>query len=144
MKNLFVYRLLFDFGLVVLIWMVQLIIYPSFQFYPNSNLLEWHLMYTKSISLIVIPLMLGQLIIVAYQFLKIRNSYTIISYCGVLLVWLLTFLIFVPMHNEIGTGLISETLLQKLVEYNWFRTIIWTLLFLFNILSFKHNKESLV
>ena len=143
MKNLFFYRLLFDFGLVVLIWMVQLIIYPSFQFYPNSNLVEWHSIYTKSISLIVIPLMLGQLIIVVLQFLKIRNYYTIISCCGVLLVWLLTFLIFVPMHNEIGSGLISESQLQNLVEVNWFRTIIWTLLLLSSILSIKHTKESL-
>ena len=54
-------RLLVDFGLLVLIWIIQLIIYPSFLFYRAKELITWHKMYTKAIALIVIPLMLGQL-----------------------------------------------------------------------------------
>ena len=47
------YALLVDAGLVVLIWMVQLIIYPSFLHYDN-NLVEWHHKYTSRIALIVV------------------------------------------------------------------------------------------
>jgi len=35
-------RLLFDFGLLVLIWLVQLVIYPSFLYYEQDNLKRWH------------------------------------------------------------------------------------------------------
>ena len=54
-------RLLLDFGLCILIWMVQLIVYPSFLFFSDNNLFTWHKTYTKAIALIVMPLMLGQL-----------------------------------------------------------------------------------
>ena len=50
-----------DFGLLVLIWMVQLVVYPGFKYYQRERLLEWHARYTSRISYIVGPLMLGQL-----------------------------------------------------------------------------------
>ncbi|MEO1009857.1 MAG: hypothetical protein AAFX53_01035 [Bacteroidota bacterium] len=55
-------RLLCDFGLVVLIWSVQLIIYPSFQFYNPIELLLWHGIYVHRITYVVLPLMVGQLV----------------------------------------------------------------------------------
>lgn len=72
-------RLLLDFGLCILIWVVQLIVYPSFAFYNNTQLLKWHKTYTKAIALIVIPLMLGQLGIAIYQVFLAQNSYTLVS-----------------------------------------------------------------
>ena len=56
-------RLLFDFGLLVLIWLVQLVIYPSFLYYEQDNLKRWHEKYTQKITYVVLPLMMGQLII---------------------------------------------------------------------------------
>ena len=50
-------RLLIDFGFVVLIWAVQLVIYPSFGFYAKANLFEWHKSYTARVTYIVLPLM---------------------------------------------------------------------------------------
>ena len=47
------FRLLFDSGLLVLILMVQLIIYPSFLRYPLKNLITWNNIYTKRIAVIV-------------------------------------------------------------------------------------------
>jgi len=72
-------RLLLDFGLCILIWMVQLIVYPSFLFFSDNNLFTWHKTYTKAIALIVMPLMLGQLSIVIYQVFLIQNAYTLTS-----------------------------------------------------------------
>ena len=72
-------RLLLDFGLCILIWMVQLIVYPSFLFFSDNNLFTWHKTYTKAIALIVMPLMLGQLSIVIYQVFLIQNTYTLTS-----------------------------------------------------------------
>lgn len=137
MKKLFILRLLFDFGLVVLIWIVQLIIYPGFQFYAGANLEVWHPVYTTAIASIVIPLMLGQLITVALQLREVKNVYTLSSIGFVVLVWLLTFLIFVPIHNELGMGKIVQSRLKDLVNLNWFRTGLWTTIFLLNVMVLK-------
>lgn len=137
MKKLFVVRLLLDFGLVVLIWMVQLIIYPSFLYYSDTELEVWHPIYTKAISLIVIPLMLGQLAMISYQIFKVRQFYTVVSFGCVLLVWLLTFWIFVPIHNKLSAGEIETFNLEALVNLNWYRTGIWSLIFLLNTMTIK-------
>ncbi len=72
-------RLICDTGLFVLIWMVQLIIYPSFIFYEPKDLYKWHSKYTKRIAFIVIPLMLGQLLTVFLQLYLQFNWYSMIS-----------------------------------------------------------------
>ncbi len=59
--SLAIIRLLLDFGLVVLIWIIQRIVYPGFLHYSTENLVVWHRQYTSRFSAIVIPLMLAQL-----------------------------------------------------------------------------------
>ncbi len=54
-------RQLIDFGLVVLLWLVQRIIYPSFMQVAPERLVEWHAQYTQQMGYIVVPLMFGQL-----------------------------------------------------------------------------------
>ena len=128
-------RLLLDFGLCILIWMVQLIVYPSFAFYNNTQLLTWHKTYTKAIALIVIPLMLGQLGIVIYQVFLAQNIYTLVSIVFVVFLWGITLLKFAPMHQQISEGNTQIQLLKTLVQTNWIRTIIWTLLFVLSSAS---------
>ena len=125
-------RLLLDFGLVVLIWIIQRIVYPSFLHYKTQNLIVWHNVYTSRFSTIVIPLMLGQLAISIYQVIVVTNLYTIISLVCIVLIWASTFSQFVPIHSQISKGIINEKLLISLVKKNWIRTILWTLLFLFS------------
>ena len=128
-------RLLLDFGLCILIWMVQLIVYPSFAFYNNTQLLTWHKTYTKAIAFIVIPLMLGQLGIAIYQVFLVQNSYTLVSIVLVVFLWAITLLKFAPMHQQISEGNTQIQLLKTLVQTNWIRTIIWTLLFVLSSAS---------
>jgi DMSO reductase anchor subunit len=133
--NLELLRLLFDFGLLVLILMVQLIIYPSFQFYTSENLLRWHKKYTLAISFVVIPLMFGQLITSALQLIDERNAYTIGSVILIALVWISTFTQFVPMHHRINNGQAKESLLNQIVKRNWIRTFLWTCIFVWSFLK---------
>ena len=137
--NLELLRLLFDFGLVVLIWLVQLTIYPAFLFYQKENLLKWHQKYTVGISIVVIPLMFGQLITATIQIIKVQNSYTLVSGILILLVWAITFSQFVPMHSKIAKGNSSTKLLKELVFLNWSRTILWSFIFLVRLLHFINN-----
>jgi hypothetical protein len=121
-------RLVLDVGLLVLIWMIQLIVYPSFLFYTAKELIAWHKMYTKAIALIVIPLMLGQLGITIYQVFLVQNTYTLTSIVLVVFLWGITLLKFAPMHQQISEGNTHVQLLKKLVQNNWIRTLIWTIL----------------
>jgi len=128
-------RLLLDFGLFILIWLVQLVIYPSFQYYVKDDLIRWHKKYTPRITFIVLPLMLGQLMLYGALLQEEKTFYSIGSFVLVLIAWLLTFTIFVPRHNEISSGTYSEKMLTHLVKFNWSRTLLWTLLFLWNLMT---------
>ena len=127
------FRLLFDSGLLVLILMVQLIIYPSFLHYPLKSLITWHNIYTKKIAIVVIPLMLGQLIVSILQVYE-KQVFDTLSYATIVLfLWGITLFKFAPMHNLISQGSVSEQFLTKLVRLNWIRTILWFLLLLLTV-----------
>lgn len=123
-------RLIFDSGLLVLIWMVQLIVYPSFLYFNKlDSLYKWHETYTKRIAVIVIPLMFGQLITIVLQVFTMQDLYTLASSGLVFLVWASTFLQFVPLHANISHKRSVESTLKQLKNKNWIRTVLWTLLF---------------
>jgi len=129
-------RLLLDFGLLVLIWMVQLLIYPSFVYFSEDRLIAWHKKYTPRISIIVIPLMLGQLMLYGTVLQQAKTVYSIGSFSLVLLVWLLTFTIFVPRHKSITAGDFTQKSLRELTRFNWSRTVVWSALFIWNYLTY--------
>ncbi|WP_292944605.1 hypothetical protein [Olleya sp. UBA1516] len=135
MSNLHIISLLFDFGLVVLIWMVQLIIYPSFKYYNQEALIKWHAKYTVRIAGIVIPLMFGQLILYLYLVFTQSDTSIYIKSALTISAWIATFAIFVPLHSTINNGKSTEKTLQDLVSKNWIRTAIWTLLFIINLIT---------
>jgi len=134
------FRLLFDSGLLVLILMVQLIIYPSFLHYPLKSLITWHNIYTKRIAVIVVPLMLGQLSISLYQVYENQVFDTFLYAAIVMFLWAITLFKFAPMHNEISQGNVSEKFLTTLARLNWIRTILWFLLFLLTVTKIVAGK----
>ncbi|SEL97689.1 hypothetical protein SAMN04488008_107156 [Maribacter orientalis] len=121
-------RLICDTGLLILIWIVQLIIYPSFSYYKHEDLFKWHETYTKRIAVIVIPLMFGQVITSSIQVYTNLDFYTITSSLLVIGVWLSTFLIFVPLDTNLSKREEVELSIKKLKLYNWLRTVLWSLI----------------
>ena len=128
-------RLISDSGLLVLIWMVQLIVYPSFAYYNQENLYKWHSVYTGRIAVIVIPMMFGQLITTGIQVFLEQNFYTISSSVLVVAVWISTFTQFVPLHRNISKKQEINNSIKKLVSKNWIRTFLWSLLFILTLYS---------
>ena len=128
--------LLVDIGLVVLIWMVQLIVYPSFTFYKPKNLIEWHQKYTTGIAVVVIPLMLTQLVLAVVAVFYQPNFTAIFTLLIVLFLWIFTFLSFAPLHFKISEGVHNQKLLQLLIRRNWIRTFLWSSLFLFHLILY--------
>jgi hypothetical protein len=128
--NIELIRLLLDFGLVVLIWVVQLVIYPSLCYYKNEDLGKWHKIYTGRIGVIVGPLMITQLLVASWQLWKQPNFYTWGSILIIAIIWAMTFLVFVPLHNSISPNQSCEKITLTLEVKNWWRTFLWSLLFL--------------
>jgi hypothetical protein len=133
--TLAIIRILFDVGLLVLIWIVQRVVYPSFTYYTRDGLMKWHDKYTQRITFVVLPLMLGQVIVSGLQLWRIASWYTIISFVIILLLWASTFLKFVPLHHKISKGDFNKNTLTDLIRYNWIRTALWTILFLLSIVE---------
>ncbi|MFT6048975.1 MAG: hypothetical protein ACI9KI_000705 [Patiriisocius sp.] len=126
-------RLLLDSSMVVLIWMIQLIVYPSFKYCNKEHLVGWHQKYSNRLAGIVIPLMLGQLVISIYQLYATFNYDRVIYALSVWTLWISTFLIFVPLHKTIASGNSTSIHLKQLVRKNWLRTILWSLLLLYSL-----------
>lgn len=134
--HLDLFILLVNAALFILIWMVQLVIYPSFLYYSEEKLKEWHVRYTKRITILVLPLMLGQLL--AYILLMIRggNTMDLIELVIVLFCWLITFWKAVPLHQALETKQETLTYRSELASINWYRTLAWSLILILSLISY--------
>ena len=109
--------------LIAISVMVQLIIYPSFKNYDNSNFRSFHSSYTKKMFFIVGPIMIIELLTTLY--LVIKNTFLFPSTI-VALIWLTTFFLIVPIHNSLNSAFSIRTH-KKLLRLNIVRTSFWVL-----------------
>ena len=56
-----------SWGLLILIWLVQIIIYPGFHNIPENTFDQYHRWYAARISFLAIPLMLFEIPAVTQQ-----------------------------------------------------------------------------
>jgi hypothetical protein len=129
MSVIFLLNLVLSFIAVGLIWTIQLVHYPSMRFIPKERFVEYHNFHSIRISFLAMPLMLTELgtsLMLFYQ--NYDNAIQTIFFINlfiVVLIWLSTFLIQVPLHNALSKEKQSEKL-SKLICTNWIRTILWT------------------
>ena len=121
-------QLIVDSGLLILIWLVQLIIYPSFRYTEEKAFIDWHGRYTALIGLIVTPLMLLQVGVEVSYFLVHDPRWQRILI--ILAIWLATFSLSVPCHSRLHSTGKNLIIIKRLVTSNWIRTLCWSLLFL--------------
>lgn len=133
-SNINTIRIIIDFGLLILIWIVQLIIYPGFRFYGRKNLINWHQYYLPKFSMIVAPLMFIQLNIAAYGFFTETNWKLIIYFVLVISTWISTLLYFVPLHRNLTKQVNMSESARRLESGNWWRTLQWSLIFIWSII----------
>ena len=123
-----------NFGLVILIWMVQLIIYPGFEYYNHQSLFKWHKKYTARITVIVLPLMVSQLGLHLFILRGININYPLMSLSLVLATWVVTFIWAVPLHGNIGKNIRIDHSTGSLIRINWSRTALWSIIFALDLL----------
>ncbi len=127
-------RLFVDTALLMLIWMTQLIVYPSFTYLKSDAVSKWHPLYTKRISVLVAPLMLFQLFYVAFQLFVAPSYYQAGSLFIVVLTFLITFVKAVPKHAAVETNPNqAKSIFQQLVAINWQRTFLYSALFVWTV-----------
>ena len=127
-------RLAVDTGVLTLIWLVQLVIYPGLTRYAASNLKSWHSIYTRRVTYVVLPLMLIQLGISCYQVLFVHSISDILHLCFIAIAWVITFIKAVPLHQAIDVSTDGNKIAYQLIKVNKTRTVMWTAAWLLSVI----------
>ena len=121
-------HLIFTSIMTGVIWVIQIVHYPSFHFIEKELYTAFQKFHMNKISIIVIPIMLAELITGVMLFLdkSSKSPFLIISFVILVLIWLITGVFFSKAHNELIAGY-QELVINQLVAMNWIRTLLWTL-----------------
>jgi len=113
-----------------IIWIIQLVHYPAFVFVDPAYFPDFHQFHTQIMSFIAGPLMITELfstfLQVLYQNNKIERVIGILSLIIIVLIFISTFFIQVPLHNQLSITGKNLDLINELVSSNWIRTLLWT------------------
>ncbi len=112
--------------MVGIIWVIQLLHYPTFHFIKESDYVEFQHFHMQRISFIVVPVMIIELLsgfMLVYYF---RSNLLILCLIILLVIWLITFVFFTKLHQSLLGGY-DKIIVKKLVQINWSRTVLWSL-----------------
>ena len=112
--------------MVGIIWVIQLLHYPTFHFIKESDYVEFQHFHMQRISFIVVPVMIIELLsgfMLVYYF---RSNLLIFCLIILLVIWLITFVFFTKLHQSLLGGY-DKIIVDKLVQINWSRTVLWSL-----------------
>lgn len=131
MKNLvFLANIGTTLYLVGVIWLVQLLVYPSMANVGADSYAAYHNLHTSRITPVVAPTMIIELLTAIYLVFapveKIDYRYFWIGLFLVLIIWASTFFVQVPLHDKLIRGFDGD-IQKRLVLTNWIRTIAWSL-----------------
>ena len=114
--------------MVGVIWVIQLVHYPSFHFIELKQYTTFQRFHMSRISYVVIPAMLTELFTLILFIISTDKIDSFISISGLLLIliWLMTAVFFSGVHQNLTLGY-DKTIVDKLVKLNWGRTLLWTL-----------------
>lgn len=128
-------RTLVDCGMFILIWMVQLIVYPSFCHISDQALPSWHRTYSQRIGYFVIPMMLAQLILSLLTCIHTMTALKVLDLGLVVATWVLTAWLSVPLHQALAKGSVDPDIRRSLVRTNLPRALVWTAIFFLGIFN---------
>lgn len=129
-KLLLILQIVSTFYLTGLIWTIQLVQYPFFSYFQNSDFTKYHDDYRFWITPAVAPMMLVELftaiLILLFPPDEINYNLLIFGLVLVVVIWVSTFFLQVPLHEKLAGGF-DEKAYRSLVNTNWIRTFAWTL-----------------
>lgn len=133
LSGLLVFLMAVNSGTLVLVWVVQWMIYPSFRYFSKRELVEWHSYYAPRMGRIAAPLMFMQLFGYSFLLVEYFTLWNTLKCILVLITWGVTMGIFVPLHAKIASTHFGDSDLDRLVRLNFIRALAWTFLFLLEL-----------
>jgi len=113
--------------MVGVIWVVQLVHYPSFKYVNESNYIIFQKYHMSNISYIVFPVMFTELITaILILFFGEESLFFMLSLICLFLIWVITGVLFTKFHNILQKGK-DLKMIEKMIKANWMRTLLWTL-----------------
>lgn len=107
------------------IWIIQLHHYPSFKRIAPEKFTQFHSRHTMAMGFVAGPAMVIELISAFWLLTHTADVFSITHLTFVALLWVSTFLISVPLHNQLAAAH-DVKVIQKLIITNWPRTVLWT------------------
>ena len=113
--------------MVGVIWVIQLVHYPSFHFVELKQYTTFQRFHMARISYVVIPAMLTELFTLILIVFSMDQIDTLVLASAILLIfiWLMTAVFFSGVHQKLTLGY-EQPVVDKLVKLNWGRTLLWT------------------
>lgn len=108
-----------------LIWMVQLVHYPSFAYVQADRYREFQTFHMLRISWIVIPVMVVEIITGCILYLLHPTTAWTVNIALLILIWVSTLALQMPKHSTLENGK-NEQIIEKLIRGNWIRTALWS------------------
>jgi len=112
-----------------LIWFVQVVHYPLFSLVGREHFVEYERLHQMRTTWVVAPLMsieaLTASLILVSNLTSAERTLAWFGWVLLLLIWLSTAFLQVPLHRRLAAGYDSQTA-TRLVRSNWVRTIAWT------------------
>lgn len=133
MDQLQILRNLFDFGIVIVVWLAQVIMYPSLARIDKDAFVSWHRKYANRIAFFVVPLLCGQVIILGILIYLKKDFLQILSAVIIVLCWVSTFGLSVPRHAKLQKRGKDLSVISSLVWTNLVRSLLWTIVFMIGI-----------
>jgi hypothetical protein len=110
-----------------IIWMVQLLAYPGFLSIEEKQFKKYHANHMQRISWIVLPFMGLELITGILLLLKYPTWIWIANLISILVLWIVTLSVSVPLHQKLQERGSHTPTIKKLIHTNWLRTVLWSL-----------------
>lgn len=109
------------------IWIIQILHYPAFSWIEPARFSDFHRNHTQRITFIVGPMMIFEMVTGVLLVLHPpRETLLLLNLVLILGIWICTFALSVPLHNQLEGGKDVEKI-NRLIRTNWPRTFLWTL-----------------
>ena len=113
--------------MVGVIWVIQLVHYPSFKYVNESDYIIFQKYHMSNISYIVFHIMFTELTTAILIFFSGEKSFFfMLSLICLFLIWVITGVLFTKFHNILQKGK-DLKMIEKMIKANWMRTLLWTL-----------------
>ena len=115
--------------MVGVIWIIQLVHYPLFNYVGSEEFKVFHenhkILITPVVGIVMIVELVTSLIILFQPPCGIRNLLSIVGIILLLIIWFSTIFFQIPFHNTLSSKFNENTLIM-LINTNWIRTICWS------------------